>query len=157
MFLIHQKMNTCDILDPDASTRDVAPCVLDPGSNVHSPTKCNILVYLPGKWNGVPESGRVSFMYIYIYGQVQDTRRPFALAFSLMTANRDGLDVLYYTIRLICQTLVYGESLNKRLRKISLIHIVWTRHVHDTHAPFLPCNVVCALMPSGTRYSCNEQ
>ncbi|KAK0190548.1 hypothetical protein F5146DRAFT_929228 [Armillaria mellea] len=25
-----------------------------------------------------------------------------------MTANRDGLDVFYYTIRLICQTLVYG-------------------------------------------------
>ncbi|KAK0243181.1 hypothetical protein EDD85DRAFT_762738 [Armillaria nabsnona] len=25
-----------------------------------------------------------------------------------MTANRDGLDVLYYTIRLICQTLVFG-------------------------------------------------
>ncbi|KAK0461723.1 uncharacterized protein EV420DRAFT_125027 [Desarmillaria tabescens] len=46
-----------------------------------------------------------------IYGQVHDTllRRPFAFALPcLMAANRDGLDVFYYTIRLICQTLVYG-------------------------------------------------
>ncbi len=98
-----------------------------------------------------------SRLCVCIYGQVQDTRRPFALAFSLMTTNRDGLDVLYYTIRLICQTLVYGEPLNEELRKMSLIHTTRTRHVHDTHAPLLLCNVVCPLTPVGTRYSRDEQ